>query len=92
VTYFPRYGRQRFNTRLQLGLEASQFWLLAGQREEITADFARWTAIVQLSNQVAYEGYQLVTRTGLRFSSWRFEAGRDQRTNMFFLTINAGLR
>ena len=92
VSYFPRYGRQRFNTRLQLGLEASQFWLLAGRREEIAEDFARWTAIVQLSNQVAYEGYQLVTRTGLRFSSWRFEEGREQRTNMFFLTINAGLR
>jgi len=28
----------------------------------------------------------------LRFSSWRFEEGREQRTNMFFLTINAGLR
>ena len=92
VSYFPRYGRQRFNTRLQLGLEVSRLWLLEGRREEVDEDFLRWTAIAQLSNQVAYEGYQLVTRTGLRLSAWRFERSRNQRTNMFFLTINAGLR
>ena len=41
---------------------------------------------------VAYEGYNLVTRTGLRRSEWRFIDGRDQLTNMLFLTITAGLR
>ena len=92
VSYFPRYGRQRFNTRLQLGLEASRLWLLEGQRADVTEDFTRWTLIVQLSNQVAYEGYQLATRTGLRLSAWNFAEGRDQRTNTFFLTIVAGLR
>lgn len=92
ISYYPRYGRQGFNTTLQVGLETSRFWLLDGRREEIAEDFLRWTLITQLANRVAYEGYQLVTRLGLRLSAWRFEEQRDQRTNMFFLTINAGLR
>ena len=92
VNYFPRYGRQRFKTTLQLGLETSRFWLLQGWRPEVTENFWRWTLIAQLANRVAYEGYQLVTRTGLRLSAWHFENGRSQRTNMLFMTINAGLR
>jgi len=92
VSYFPRYGRQRFKTALQLGLETSRFWLLQGRSEQIDEDFWRWTLIAQLTNRVAYEGYQLVTRTGLRLSAWRFEHRRGQRTNMFFMTMNAGLR
>lgn len=92
VAYFPRYGRQRFNTELQLGLEFSRLWLLEGRREDIGENFSRWTTIIQLSNRVAYEGYQLATRTGLRLSAWNFSRRRDQRTNTFFLTIIAGLR
>ena len=92
VGYFPGYGRQNFRTTLELGLETSRFWLLDGRRDEIEEDFWRWTVICQLTNRVAYQGYLLVTRTGLRLSGWRFESGRDQRTNLVFLTINAGLR
>jgi len=92
VSYFPRYGRQRFKTELQLGLETSRFWLLEGRREETTEEFWRWTFIAQLANRVAYEGYQLVTRTGMRLGGWHFEHSRNQRTSMLFLTINAGLR
>ena len=92
VSYFPRYGRQRFNTALELGTEVSKLWLLQGQSEEISEAFWRWTLIAQLSNRVAYEGYQLVTRAGLRIGSWHFASGRRQRSNAIFLTINAGLQ
>ncbi len=92
VSYYPRYGRQRFNTTLELGLETSRLWLLAGQSEEAKENFWRWTLITQLSNGVAYEGYQLVLRTGLRLSGWQFASGRDQRSNAIFMTINAGLQ
>jgi hypothetical protein len=92
VGYFPGYGRQGFRTTLELGLETSRFWLLQGQRAEVETDFWRWTLVSQLTNRVAYEGYQLVTRTGLRLSGWRFDDGRSQHTNLLFLTINAGLR
>ena len=92
VSYFPRYGRQRFKSAMQLGLEASRFWLLQGRREQIEENFWRWTLIAQFTNRVSYEGYQLVTRTGLRMSAWHFEHRRGQRTNMLFMTINAGLR
>jgi hypothetical protein len=92
ITYYPRYGRQRFNTTLELGLETSRLWLLAGQNEEYKEDFWRWTLITQLRNGVAYEGYQLIMRAGLRLSGWQFAHGRDQRSNSIFMTINAGLR
>ncbi|NKB68693.1 MAG: hypothetical protein GKR89_16640 [Candidatus Latescibacteria bacterium] len=91
VNYFPRYGRQRFNTEMQLGLELSRLWLLEGSSQTIEQDFWRWTAIFQLTNRVAYQGYQLVTRTGLRVGGWHFAQGPNQRTNMFFMTLNAGL-
>ena len=92
VGYFPKYGRQLFRTTLELGLEGSRFWMLQGVRDDAEEDFWRWTWIAQLSNRVAYQGYQLVTRTGLRLGGWHFEDGRDQHTNMVFMTINAGLR
>ncbi len=92
VSYFPRYGRQQFNTVMELGLETSRLWLLAGENETLQEDFWRWTAIFQLRNAVAYEGYRLVTRTGLRLSRWRFDDGRVQRSNALFMTINAGLQ
>jgi hypothetical protein len=92
VSYYPRYGRQQFNTVLELGLETSRLWLLQGQRDENKEEFWRWTIIAQLRNGVAYEGYQLVLRTGLRLSSWQFSSGRQQRSNTIFMTINAGLQ
>ena len=92
VNYFPRFGRQLFNTRAQLGLEASWFWMLDGQRPEIDQDFFRWTTIVQLTNRVAYHGYQLVTRAGFRVGGWQFDARRSQSTSLFFMTMYVGLR
>mgnify|MGYP006136709635 CR=1 FL=1 len=92
VSYYPRYGRQSFKTTLELGLETSRLWLIEGQTEETEQDFWRWTLIVQLRNGVAYEGYQLITRAGLRLSGWQFADGRDQRSNAIFMTINAGLQ
>jgi hypothetical protein len=91
VTYFPRYGRQLFNTEVQLGLEISRFWLLAGQRPDIDQSYRRWTAIGQLTNRVAYQGYQLVTRAGVRLGAWHFERRAGQSTSLLFLTMNAGL-
>ncbi|MBT4503441.1 MAG: hypothetical protein HOC74_37265 [Gemmatimonadetes bacterium] len=92
VSYFPRYGRQMFNTKVQLGLEVSRFWLLEGERQEIDQDFSRWTGIVQLTNRSAYEGYQVITRTGVRVGQWNFDHRRRQRTSTFFMTVNAGLK
>ena len=92
VSYFPRYGRQQFNTLMELGLETSRLWLLSGQNGDMNQDFWRSTVIVQLRNEVAYEGYRLVTRTGLRLSRWFFDDGRSQRSNALFMSINAGLQ
>ena len=92
VGYFPRYGRQLFNSELQVGLEASWFWLWEGRRQEIDEDFSRRTGIAQLTNRTAYEGYQVITRVGLRLSWWTFERSRGQSTSMFFMTVNAGLK
>ncbi len=92
VSYFPRYGRQQFNTILELGIETSRLWLLEGHSEEYEQNFWRSTLIVQLRNGVAYEGYRLVTRAGLRLSRWHFDDGHSQRSNTLFMTINAGLQ
>jgi hypothetical protein len=92
VSYYPRYGRQQFKSTLELGLETSRLWLLQGRSAETQQDFWRWTLIAQLRNGVAYEGYQLITRAGLRLSSWQFADGRHQRSNAIFMTINAGLQ
>ena len=92
VGYFPRYGRQLFSTELQVGLELSSFRLLEGSYEEIDEDFSSWTWVTQLINRTAYQGYQLVTRTGLQIGRRRFKSRRTEQRNMFFLTINAGLQ
>ncbi|MCC7262858.1 MAG: hypothetical protein IT369_10085, partial [Candidatus Latescibacteria bacterium] len=92
VSYYSHYGRQLFDTQLQVGIEGDWFWLLKGQREELDEDFFRWTWITQLTNRVAYQGYQVVTRTGLRLSSWNFAHSPGQQSSLFFLTLNAGLR
>ena len=92
VSYFSRYGRQIFDTELQVGLEASQFWMLEGRREEIDQDYTGWTLLTQLTNRVGYQGYRVVTRVGAQWL-WRlFEEEEDQRSSLLFMTINAGLK
>ena len=91
ISYFPRYGRQIFNTELQVGLEIGRLWLLEGEREEVDADFLGWTAVAQLTNRTAYQGYQLVTTTGLQFQQRRFAGRAPQEASLVFMTLYAGL-
>ena len=91
VAYFPRFGRQLFDSQLQLGLERSFFWLLDGRREEIGEDFTSWTLLTQLTTRVAYQGYELVTRLGLQLTRQTFAASETESSSLFFLTVNAGL-
>ena len=91
VSYFPRYGRQIFNTELQMGLEVGRLWLLEGKREEVDADFFGWTAVAQLTNRTAYQGYQLVTTTGVQFQQRRFAGRAPQEASLVFMTLYAGL-
>ena len=92
VNYFSRYGRQLFDTELQVGVELSRFWMLEGRREEIDQDFRSWAVVVQFVNRVGYQGYRLVTRAGMQWNRRDLEQGEKQRTSMLFLTINAGLQ
>jgi hypothetical protein len=92
VSYHAHYGRQLFDTQLQVGAELGRFWMLEGQREEIDQDFWSWVMAAQLTNRVAYQGYQLVTRAGLQWRQRRFARAEDQRDTMFFMTMHAGLR
>ena len=91
LAYYPRYGRQIFNTELQLGLELTWLRLLAGELLDGTGDFNGWTAVGQFVNRVGYQGYQLAIRAGLRLGQRSFADGDSQRTSLFFLSINAGL-
>jgi len=91
VAYFPRYGRQLFNTQLQVGLELSRLNLLDGSSEEVREGSKSWTWVGQLTNRVGYLGYQLVLRAGVRLGNRYFEGGDEQRSSLFFLTVNAGL-
>ena len=91
VSYFPRYGRQLFNTELQVGLELTRFWLLQGRYEEIDQDFSAWTGVVQLTNHTAYLGYRMTTRCGLQFTRRHFDRRASQRNSQLFLSILAGL-
>ena len=91
ISYFPRYGRQIFNTELQVGLEVSRLWLLEGRREEVDTDFFGWTAVAQLTNRTAYQGYQLVTTTGVQFQQRRFAGRAPQEASLVFMTLYAGL-
>ena len=91
VSYYPRYGRQLFNTELQVGVEAGKLWLLDGMREEVDADFFNWTAVAQLLNRTAYQGYQWVTTTGVQFQQRRFEGRPAQESSVGFMTLYAGL-
>ncbi|MEE3234254.1 MAG: hypothetical protein VX294_08825 [Candidatus Latescibacterota bacterium] len=91
VAYFPRYGRQQFNTQLQLGIELGRIRLLEGQSEEIRQNSHSWNCVMQLTNRVGYLGYKLVLRTGFRLGNKGYENGDSDRSSLFFLTVNAGL-
>jgi hypothetical protein len=91
VGYFPRYGRQKFDTQLQLGVEASRFWLLEGAREEADGSYSDWAWLTQLTNRSVYLGYELVTRIGLRITRRNYAQGAPDRSSLFFLAMNAGL-
>ena len=92
VEYFARFGRQLFDTQLQTGLELSKLWMVSGERVEVDQDVRSWTAVAQVTNRVAYQGYQVVTRTGLQWTRRRFEDGRRQRANLMFFSVNVGLK
>ena len=91
VAYYPRYGRQIFDTELQLGLELTWLRLLDGELLDVHSDFNGWTAVGQFVNRVGYQGYRLAIRAGLRLGQRSFADGEKQRTSLFFLSINAGL-
>jgi hypothetical protein len=91
VTYFTRYGRQLFDTELQVGVELTRFWMLEGMRDEIDQDFRGRALVAQVVNRVGYQGYRLVTRIGLQWSRRSFEQTEDTRSSELFVTINAGL-
>ena len=91
VGYFPRYGRQLFATELQTGLELTWFDLIEGAFPEANENFFGWALIAQITNRVAYQGYQLVSRVGLQLDERRFAGQADISSSLFFITINAGL-
>ena len=92
VAFFTRHGRQIFDTQLQSGLELSKLWMVKGERLEIDQDVRSWTVVTQLTNRVAYQGYLIVTRTGMQWTRRRFEDGTRQRANLMFFSVNAGLK
>jgi hypothetical protein len=91
VSYFPKYGRQLFSTELQIGIEAGRLWLLEGMRPGAEANATSWTGVIQLRNQTAYQGYQIVTRTGAQLQKRNIEGRDGQDASMVFMTIHAGL-
>jgi hypothetical protein len=91
VNYFPRYGRQQFNTTLQTGLELGWIRRYGKLDPGLKRRSRNWTWVGQVTNRVAYLGYNLAVRAGLRFGRVILEEGTSQRTSLFFLTVNAGL-
>ena len=77
---------------IQAGLEVSRFWMIDGRREDIDQGFSGQTVVFQLVNRVAYQGYKLVSRTGLQLTRRKLEDGERQDSNLVFMVINAGLR
>ena len=91
VAYFPRYGRQQFNTQLQLGIELGRIRLLNGRSEEIDQDSQSWNYVLQITNRVGYLGYKLVLRAGFRLGKKSYENDDTDNSSLVFLTVNAGL-
>ena len=92
VNYYARYGKQLFDTELQLGLEWTRGWLLKGDHPELDGGFTARTLIVQVINRVGYQGYQIVTRGGVQLSERDPESGPAERASLLFVSMNAGLR
>jgi hypothetical protein len=46
---------------------------------------------LQLTNRVAYQGYQLVTRLGVQVEHQSFAKSASESASMLFLSMNAGL-
>ena len=91
VSYFPKYGRQLFSTELQTGVEASRSWISGDELLDLFRDGTWWTAVAQVQNRTAYQGYKVVTRVGMQ-SQWRYyKVPPGQQTSLFFLTVNASL-
>jgi hypothetical protein len=91
VSYFPKYGRQLFSTELQVGIEAGRLWLLEGTRTGAETDATSWTGVVQLRNQTAYQGYQIVTRTGAQLQRRNLKGAASQEASTVFMSVTAGL-
>ncbi len=91
VSYFPKYGRQLFSTELQVGIEAGRLWLLEGTRTGAETDATSWTGVVQLRNQTAYQGYQIVTRTGAQLQRRNLKGAASQDASTVFMSVTAGL-
>ena len=92
VNYYARYGKQLFDTELQIGLEWTRGWLLEGERRELDSGFTARTLIVQVINRVGFQGYQLVTRGGIQVGDRDPESGPAERSSLLFVSMNAGLQ
>ncbi len=91
VGLFGGVGGVVFFSQLQVGLELSRLNLIDGQSEAVREGSRSWTWVSQLTNRVGYLGYQIVLRAGLRLGNRHLDGGDDERSSLFFLTINAGL-
>ena len=92
VSYYARYGRQIFDTQLQVGLELGRLWMLSGRRREVSESYTSRTVVAQLTNRVAYGGYNLVTRAGLQLQRRTYEEAETRHSSQIFVNMTAGLR
>ncbi|MBT3341581.1 MAG: hypothetical protein HN712_17595 [Gemmatimonadetes bacterium] len=92
VNYHAGYGRQIFDSQIQLGFELRRFWMLDGERVDEDQDFLGQTVIFQLINRTGYLGYQLVTRVGLQWQRRNLEHAAKEQASTVFISINAGQR
>ncbi len=90
VNYHAGYGRQLFDSQLQLGIELARFWMLEGQRTGQDQDFTGQTFILQLINRTGYLGYQLVTRAGLQWQRRNLSRSENESASVIFISMNAG--
>lgn len=91
INYYARYGRQLFSTELQTGIELGRLWLLEGWRDGVDRNYTGFTWVAQLTNQVGYLGYKLVSRLGVQWTRRSFAGGERQQNSLLFVTIHAGL-
>ena len=91
VNYYTHYGRQLFNTELETGIELGRLWLLEGWRDGVDRNYTGFTWVAQLTNQVGYLGYKLVSRLGVQWTRRSFAGGERQQHSLLFVTMHAGL-